>query len=238
MTEVEKKEQVKPLRPRKEDISDDMIHAAHTNIMVDTHKHDSFPIEFTTQPRSKCIKFCGCCAAIFLILVTILLVLMFTAFHVKDPILNLNLVDIEGVDVLNRTANFRPGLNLTIVAGVSIKNPNVASLKFSNTTMSVYYDGYVIGEARTPEGRARARKTVRINVTVDVMVDEVVKVPRFVSDLGVGMLPISMYMVIDGKVKIMDVIKRSVVVRMNCTMNVNVNSQMIQDWNCRRRVSL
>ncbi|KAI3468675.1 hypothetical protein Pfo_025338 [Paulownia fortunei] len=221
---AEKKEQVKPLAP-----------AAHP---IDIDEHHAFPVEFTTRPYQKCIKCCGCSAAILLILVMIVLTLMLTVFRVKDPFMTMNSVKIDGLDIFNSSTISPQGLNLTVVADVSIKNPNVASFKFDSTTTNVYYNGSVVGEVRTPSGQARARRTLRMNVSVDVMVDEILEVARFKSDLVAGILPLSTYTRISGKVKITDVIRRSVVVKMNCTMNVNISSQAIQDRNCRRRISL
>lgn len=220
----EKKEQVKPLAPA----------AHHINI----EDSDAFSVEYMGGHHRKLIKFCGCSVAILLIIVTVILVLMFTVFHVKDPILKMSSVSIQGVDKLNSSTNLGPGLNVTVKADVSIKNPNVASFKFDNTTTYVYYGGSVIGETRTPAGEARARKTLRMNVSIELMVDKIREVGRLKRDLDTGLLPISSYTRISGKVKITRAIKRGVVVKLNCTMNVNISSQGIQDRNCRRRVSL
>ncbi|KAI3453766.1 hypothetical protein Pfo_010429 [Paulownia fortunei] len=217
----EKKEQAKPLAP-----------AAHR---IDVEETDAFSVEFMAGHHRKCIKCCGCSVAILLIIAMVILVLMFTVFRVKDPILKLNSVNIQGLD---RSMDFGPGLNLTVEADVSIKNPNVASFKFSNTTTNVYYDGSIIGETKTPSGEAKARRTLRMNLSIKLRMDKILKVGRLRSDLGKGLLPISSYTRISGKVKITHVIKRSVVVKMNCTMNVNISSHGIQDQNCRRRVSL
>ncbi|KAK4435415.1 hypothetical protein Salat_0704900 [Sesamum alatum] len=223
---AEKKEQVKPLAP-----------AAHR---INIHDEEAaVPLEFATGRHGKCIKCCGCSAAVLLILATMIIILMFTILRVKDPVLEMNSVKIDGLSLLYRNAaGFHPGLNLTFAADVSIKNPNVASFKFDNTTTFVYYDGAVVGEVKSPGGQARARRTLGMNVTIDVAVDKVLEVGRFKSDFDAGIFPLSTYTRISGKVRITDMIKRSVVVKMNCTMNVNMSSQGVQDRICRRRVSL
>ncbi|KAL0312530.1 UNVERIFIED_CONTAM: hypothetical protein Sradi_5652300 [Sesamum radiatum] len=224
---ADKKEQVKPLAP-----------AAYRITIHDDHA-GTVPLEFATRRHRKCIRCCGCSAAVLLILAVMIIILMFTVFRVKDPVLKMNSVKIDGLSLLHsNTAGFQPGLNLTFVADVSIKNPNVASFKFDNTTTFVYYDGTVVGEVKSPAGQARARRTLRMNVTIDVAVEKVVGVGRFKSDFDAGIFPVSTYTRISGRVRITDMIKRSVVVKMNCTMNVNTSSQGVQDRNCRRRVSL
>lgn len=104
--------------------------------------------------QSKCIKCRGCITAVFVIQTVIILVLVFTVFPVKDSRSKMDSAKIEGLDLASR-ANFRPGANLTVVASVPIKNPNMASFKFKNVTTNLYCNGIVIGEARTPQGIAR-----------------------------------------------------------------------------------
>ncbi|KAL2544261.1 Late embryogenesis abundant (LEA) hydroxyproline-rich glycoprotein family [Forsythia ovata] len=169
---AEKKEQVKPLAP-----------AAH-RIKID--EDEDISMEFRNNHHRKCLTCCGCTTAIFLIQVMIILVLVFTVFRVKDPVIKMNNVKIQGLDVLTRTNNLQFEVNLTVEADVSVKNPNVASFKFSNTTTSLYYDGHVIGEARIPAGQARARRTLDMNVSIDVMVDKLLVLPRLRSDLASG----------------------------------------------------
>ncbi|CAI9755479.1 unnamed protein product [Fraxinus pennsylvanica] len=182
---AEKREQVKPLAP------------AALQIKIDGDEDIS--TEVRHHHHRKCLKCCGCITAIFLILVMIILVLVFTVFRVKDPVIKMNSVKIQGFDALLRTNNPRPAINLTVEADVSVKNPNVASFKFSNATTSLYYDGGVIGEARIPASQAKARRTLDLNVSIDVMVDKILLVPRIGSDLASGTLPISSYTKISGK---------------------------------------
>ncbi|CAA2992414.1 uncharacterized protein LOC111388003 [Olea europaea var. sylvestris] len=221
---AEKREQAKPLAP------------ASVEIKMD--ENEDISTVFRRHHHRKCLTCCGCITAIFLILVMIILILVFTVFRVKDPVIKMNSVTIQGVGALLRMNNPRPGINLTVEADVSVKNPNVASFKFSNATTSLYYDSSVIGEAQIPAGQAKARRTLDMNVSIDVMVDKILAVPRLRSDLNSGTLPISSYTKISGKVKIINIIKKHVVVQMNCTMTVNINSQAIEDQNCKRRISI
>ncbi|KAL3499289.1 hypothetical protein ACH5RR_038382 [Cinchona calisaya] len=221
------KEQVKPLAPASQRIQ-----------IEEEDDHDqAFPMEIKKYNHNNYIKCCGCFTAIILIKAMIILVLVFTVFRVKDPMIKMNYIEIEGLDVVIR-ANFRPVTNVTLSADISVKNSNVASFKFSNATTTLFYGGIIIGEAKTPPGRARARRTLRMNVTICVMVDQMLDVPRLGSDLRVGVLPMSSYTKISGKVKILNVIKKNVVVRMNCTMTVDMQRQSIQDQDCKHHVSL
>lgn len=220
----DKKEQVKPLAP-----------AAHH---LDIEDPDAFSTKLTAaSPHRKCIKGCGCSAAIFVIISTVIIILMFTVFRVKDPSLKISSVNIQGVD-MNASQAFGPGLKLVVRVDLAIKNPNVSSFKFTNTTTDLYYNGSVIGERNSLPGQVEARRTFRTNVVIEIMVDKILERPRFKNDTVVGLLPISSHTRISGKIKVTSVIKRSVVVKMNCTMNLNISSWGIQDRKCFRRVSL
>lgn len=221
----EKKEQVKPLAP-----------AAHRVDIDDYDRSNAFPDELGPQlcrRRQRCIKLCGCSAAILLIALTVVLVLMFTVLHVKIPSLKMNSATVEGANELSATSGSGPGRNLTFGFGLEVKNPNVASYRFGNVATFLYYGGSLVGVAEGPAGEARARKRVRVDVRVVVMVDKIVEVERLKGDLSVGILSISSYMKVSGKVKITQVIKKNLVVaKLNCTMNLIVRTQGIQDLDC------
>ncbi|CAL5360139.1 unnamed protein product [Camellia sinensis] len=215
MTEME---QIKPLAP-----------SSHRIIFEDDH---AISTELKKHRSLKFIKCCGCIVALVLILSVTLLVLIFTVLKVKEPEMKMNSMMVQGLDRVN------PTTNLTVIVDVSVKNPNVASFKFTNSTTSIYYGGMVVGEGRNPPGIAKARRTLRMNVTIDVILEKVVGVERFSSDWSSRTLLMSSYTMVDGRVKIIGVFKKHVVVKMNCTMTVNITSRGIQDQNCKHSVLL
>ncbi|KAK4363831.1 hypothetical protein RND71_019072 [Anisodus tanguticus] len=85
-----------------------------------------------------------------------------------------------------------------------------------------------------PLGSARAR---RISVNVTVMTEKLVGIPRLTSDLVAGELLVSMSTNINGKVNL-GVIKKSVSIRMNCSMIVDLQRQDVKDMDCEKKVSL
>ncbi|KAL3655645.1 hypothetical protein CASFOL_000041 [Castilleja foliolosa] len=146
--------------------------------------------------------------------------LIFTVFKVKDPVIQMNSVAVALLDLVSGTTTPWPGSNMTLDADFSVKNPNYESFRYQNTTTTIYYCGVLIGEARGPPGRARARtrQTMRVNVTVDVMTDRVISQPRLGSDISSELLTMSSYTVVDGRVKIL-MIRKHVTVRINMTVN-------------------
>ncbi|MBA0826606.1 hypothetical protein Goarm_011437, partial [Gossypium armourianum] len=141
------------------------------------------------------------------------------------------------LELINGTTP-KPGSNISVTADVSVKNPNVASFKYRNTTTTLYYYGKVVGDARGPPGRAKARRTVRMNITIDIIVDRVLASPNLVTDVRSGTLTMVSYSRVGGRINILNIIKRHVTVKMNCSMTVNIFSQAIQQQKCKRQVDV
>ncbi|XP_024019057.1 uncharacterized protein LOC21405282 [Morus notabilis] len=183
----------------------------------------------------KLIKYCGCLAAFVLILAVAIIILIFTVFKIKEPVIKMNGITVSNLALVNNRTSEG---NMSLTADVSVKNPNAASFRYSNTTTALYYDGKMIGEARGPPGQARARRTKRMNITVDIIMDQVMTSPNLLGDVGSGLVEMSSYSRIPGRVKILNVIKRHVVVKMNCTFTVNITSKSIVEQKCKRKVKL
>ena len=219
------KEQVRPLAPQS-------IHAVS----------DGDDVASTLQKRKnlrrrKLLKCCGFAAAILVLVAIVIIILAFTVFRVKEPIIKMNGIFVTHLDLLNGKTP-KPGTNVSLTADVSVKNPNVASFVYSNTTTSLLFHGAVVGEARGPPGRSAARRTVRMNISVDIITDRVLDSPNLLGDIGSGLLRMSSYSRVPGRVNILGLVKRHVVVKLNCTMALNISSQAIQEQKCKRKVDL
>ncbi|XP_071700303.1 late embryogenesis abundant protein At1g64065-like [Rutidosis leptorrhynchoides] len=171
-----------------------------------------------------------------IIIAVILLVLGFTIFHVKNPKIKMNSVTIKGLDQLNSTSQMMT--NLTVVADVSLKNTNVAAFKFDKSNSSLVYRDTLIGVGNVPPGVAKARRTIRMNVTFDVMVVGVARNKMFLNDVATGILEVNSSTKINGRVKIMNIIKRHVTLSLNCSIAVNVTSWGIVNQDCKRHASI
>nr|KJB24640.1 hypothetical protein B456_004G155000 [Gossypium raimondii] len=202
------RDQAKPLAPVSDlPSSDDGEAALHLN-----------------QVRCKKIVKClGSVAALAIILAVVIIILIFTVFRVKDPIINMNGVAVMRLELINGTIP-KPGSNISVIADVS----------YRNTTTTLYYYGKVVGDARGPPGCAKARRTVRMNITIDIIVDRILACPNLVTDVRSGTLTMVSYSRVGGRINILNIIKRHVTVKMNCSMTVNIFSQGIQQQKCKR----
>ncbi|CAK7348807.1 unnamed protein product [Dovyalis caffra] len=212
------REQVRPLAPAADRQSSD---------------EEGAPQHHKKRSR-KCVQCCVFVTSIFVILVIAIIVLRFTVFRVKDPIIKMNGVTVTQLELTNGTIP-KPGVNMSLIADVSVKNPNVASFKYENTTTTLYYHGQMVGEARNGPGHARAGRTVRMNVTVDIIPDRIMSSPDLNADLSSGLLSLTTYTRVPGRMKIV-IVERNIVVKMNCSMMLNITNQQIQTQKCKRRV--
>ncbi|MED6133337.1 hypothetical protein PIB30_027371 [Stylosanthes scabra] len=122
------------------------------------------------------------------------------------------------------------------------KSPSSKFFKkwYGNTTTTLYYHGINVGEARGPPGKAKARRTMRMNVTIDVITDKLLGNPDFMDELlgGKGVVRMDSFSRVPGQVKMLNFIKKHVVVKMNCSSNFSIFTQQMQEMDCKRKVKI
>lgn len=222
---VETSDQARPLAP-----------ASDRHVSSDDEAATT-PISIRKNRRRRCLRCCGCVGAALLVQAAVVVILIFTVFKARDPVIRLNRVTVDRMELVNGTNTPRPGSNMSLTADVSVKNPNYVGFRYPNTTTALFYRGAEIGVARGPPGNSRARRTARMNVTIEVVADRVLALPDVGSDLNSGAVTISSYSDLKGKVKIW-MIKKEARVKMNCTLTINMTSQSITQQKCKRKVKL
>ncbi|KAF7826109.1 late embryogenesis abundant protein [Senna tora] len=193
--------------------------------------------DYDNTARRRRLKCCGCVTIFLLLLIILIIILIFTVFKVKDPKIKMNGIEVTNLD-LNVNSRLQIRANMSLVADMSIKNPNAASFKFGNTTTTIYYHDTAVAEVRGPPGRAKARGTARMNVTVDVMADRLVGSSDFLREVSGGSLMMNSYSVVPGRVNVMNIVKKHVVVKMNCTITIDISTKSIKDMICKHKVKI
>lgn len=167
-----------------------------------------------------------CCGTTVVIVGVVILVLALTVFKVKDPRLTMNAVWLTAISAGpsggpgSGIARAPVAANATLTADVSIKNPNAAAFKFSQTETDVYYKGQTVSVAYAPAGRVGADRTLRMNVTVDLLADRVARAMN-----GTGLVfgqeyDLDTYTEINGRVSVLGIIKKDVEIKLNCSVVV------------------
>ncbi|KAK1356447.1 Immunoglobulin-like fold containing protein [Heracleum sosnowskyi] len=222
--------------------------------MTEEDREDSLPREShrivipneIVTPRSSikkerreriCKRCCACTCVTIVIIGLILMILCLTVFKVKKPKLKLKSVTIEGLKGLN-PFNPSPTTNLTLMADVSVKNPNIASLKIKNGTTEIYYKNVQVADSQLPPGNVKAKKTTDLNVTVDFILQNLLNVSGLVADLMAGSMPLDTKTRIKGKVDVIGIIKKTIEVKLDCNFKFVIANQTIQNQKCDTTVSL
>lgn len=167
---------------------------------------------------------CGCCGSFVVVLGFTILILAFTVFKVKDPTLTLNSLYLEDINTgfVNQNINF----NATLTADISIKNPNVASFKFDNSTTEFYYAGNIVGVGYAGDGNIKAHRTAEMNVTVDVLLDRVGKTNISGMIVEGALVNFTTFTDLKGRVDLWGIYKRDLEILLNCSLSVDVGIQM------------
>ncbi|OWM72096.1 hypothetical protein CDL15_Pgr017979 [Punica granatum] len=195
------------------------------------------PSESRSSPWSREHRTSKCCVYILLwavISAAIALVFALVVFRVETPDFRLSDVTIKN---LHYATSPVPSLNATLIANVTVKNTNFGRYKFENgTSVSVLYAGHPVGDRIVINaGRARARDTKEVNVTMEVrsswLGSDVVS-RNLSSDLNSGTLQLSTYAKLRGRVHLMEMFKRRRTAEMNCTITVDLPSEKVQNVRC------
>ncbi|KAF5478178.1 hypothetical protein F2P56_004761 [Juglans regia] len=163
----------------------------------------------------------------------IILVFALTVMRIKTPSARLRSVT---VDNLNYSASGSPFFSMTLNAEIAVKNKNFGHFKFDHSTANVSYNGNaVVGYGDIIKGRAKARKTKKMTVTIDVTSINTgvsVDTAKLSNELNSGNVTLTSLARLRGKVTLMKVMKKKKTAEMNCTMTVDLKSKAVHILDC------
>ncbi|KAI3458080.1 hypothetical protein Pfo_014743 [Paulownia fortunei] len=182
-----------------------------------------------TKPRTPTNpKKCLALIIVGIILQTlIILVFVLTFMRIRNPKVRFRSVTVEKLTVNSTNSPF---FSVTLNARVTVKNSNFGHFKFPESAISILYRGNPVGNAVIPGARAGARSTKKLNVTVDA---ESKKDPFLGSDLNSGTITLSSHATLKGKIHLFSVIKKKKTATMNCTMDVNTRTRVVENLQCK-----
>ncbi|GMH10068.1 hypothetical protein Nepgr_011909 [Nepenthes gracilis] len=180
---------------------------------------------------------CLITAAAIIALVIALVIIGVTVFRARRPVTTVNSVSLENFHLSLNVLQISAQINVTLLAGISVKNPNKVGMKYTNSSAIVQYRGIVVGEAPIPAGSISAGETLPMNITIDIMADRLLTNSKFYTDVFNGTLPISTYTRISGKVKIL-LFKIHVVSYTTCNLTISISDRKISDYDCTYKTKL
>ncbi|PON97740.1 Immunoglobulin-like fold containing protein [Trema orientale] len=164
------------------------------------------------------------------VLSILLLVFALIVLRPKSPAVKLRSISVKS---LRYATSPWPDINATLVAEVSIENPNFGPYRFENSSARFLYGGQKIGERRFGKGRVGAKGTGRLSLTMEVRSSRLPEgANELSSDLNSGVFKMSSYARISGKVRLIKIIQTRKTSEMRCNMTLVLKTKKIRDWRC------
>ncbi|XP_022733169.1 late embryogenesis abundant protein At1g64065-like [Durio zibethinus] len=178
------------------------------------------------EKSSKCLVYV---LAIMVIQGAVLLIFASVVLRARTPDFEIRSVTVRTLKFGNSPA---PSFNFTLLTEVTVGNTNFGDFRFENTTGSVSCGSIVVGDVKIPTGRAQARATERLNVSVDVSSLRISDMKSLSTNISSGFLELNSNVKLSGKVNILNIMKRRRYPEMNCFMTLNLTGQTIQNLTC------
>ncbi|VVB11922.1 unnamed protein product [Arabis nemorensis] len=203
------------------------------------HHHDQTK---HVHSRTKLVLCCGFIAALALLIAVTFIVLSLTVCHLRNPKLTVDSISfVQPLEFVNGQVN--SNRNATVSVMISIRNPNWASFRMIDATVTNYYGQLVVagGSVRRNETfpqKVRAKRTVKMNLTAEIVTTKLLEsVPGLMEDLNGKGLDMRSSVAVSGKVKIMKIFKKSVYLKTDCSMKMMSNSSKITflDMKCKKQ---
>ncbi|XVF13051.1 hypothetical protein REPUB_Repub08aG0174400 [Reevesia pubescens] len=179
------------------------------------------------EKNSKCLVYI---LAIMVIQGAVLLIFASIVLRARTPDFEIGSVTFRNLKYGGNSS--LPSFNFTLVTEITVENSNFGDFRFENTTGSVWCGSVAVGEMKIPTGRAQARATERLNVSVDVSSARMSDTKNLSSNISSGLLELNIHAKLSGKVNILNIMKRRRHPELNCFMTLNLTGHSIQGLTC------
>lgn len=199
------------------------------------------PILQASKPFYKRHRKWTCCAGCFiltLLALVIAIIVVVTAFKVRDPTIRVNNATLQNLTFTVQFPSFTPDVNLTIRLNVSVHNPNQASFVYTNSSSLLYYHGLDVGEAPIPAGSIGADGDENIGLTLTILAGEFLRSSQLVTDFTNNQIPLHSVTTVSGRVKAFSVYKHHASSTATCDLIVFIANSTLSNFNCQYQVKL
>ncbi|KAL4332126.1 hypothetical protein GQ457_07G008340 [Hibiscus cannabinus] len=180
------------------------------------------------EKSSKCLVYM---LAIMVILGSVLLVFATIFLRPRTPRFDIGSVTVRNLKYENNSSS--PSFNFTLVTQVIVENTNFfGDFRFENSNGIVGFGSQVVGQMKIPKGRTQARATERMNVSIDVSSLGLSDTKKLSSSISSGLLGLNNYVMLSGKVNILNIVRRRRNPDLTCFMTLNFTGKAIQDLKC------
>ncbi|PQM38851.1 late embryogenesis abundant protein [Prunus yedoensis var. nudiflora] len=187
------------------------------------------PAELKRKKRMRCLFYVTIFAVFQVIVIT---VFALTVMKIKSPKFRVRSASFSDFEVGNGT---NPSFNLDMDVKFGVKNTNFGHFKYEDGIVEFEYRGTRIGQVNVYEARARARSTRKVADSLELTSSglSAKSQSQLASDISSGIIPITSASKLDGKINLMKVIKKKKSAHMNCTMEIVLATQSVQNIVCK-----
>lgn len=186
------------------------------------------PEELRHKKHMRCLLYVAVFAVFQVVVIT---VFALTVMKIKSPKFRLRTASITGFQVGTASS---PSFNLEMDAHFGVKNKNFGRFNYEDGIVMFLYRGVIIGQTNVEEARVRARSTRKVDVTsVDLTSNGLPANSQLGSDISSGIIPITTSSKLDGKIRLMKVIKKKKSAQMNCSMEIVLATKSVQNIVCK-----
>ncbi|RXI08342.1 hypothetical protein DVH24_022486 [Malus domestica] len=181
------------------------------------------------RKRNRCLL---CIAAGIIVQTVIIVLFVVFVLRVKTPKVRLDSVAIDSNTLVINSSSSSPSFKVQFTTVVAVKNNNFGHYKFESSKATFSYEGTEVGEGTIDKEKAKAKKTKRIDVLVSLSSNKISSHSQLSSDLSSGNLTFTAYAKLDGKVHLLNIIKKKKSADMNCTVNLDTKAKTVHVLTC------
>ena len=186
-----------------------------------------FPVRKEPKRRSKYLVYT---LAGFVTLLAVCLAFASTVLKVRNP--KLEMISAKVMHISYSTSP-SASFNVTMIASLTIMNPNFGRFNYDNSTVNVLYGVISVGARETVGARVEARETKEIDVMVNMRSSKkLLASGNLTNDIHSGTVKLRSYAKLSGTVQLLKIVKKRKTIVMACIMNLNLTSHSIHHVQC------
>lgn len=168
---------------------------------------------------------------VYILIAVVLLSIAFLIFglvvlRIKPPSLRLSNVVVQG---LRYNAS---SLNMTVIADLTLHNTNFGRFDFRGGSVALLYGNATFGAASIHGGRVGGRERGRIGAAVEVSGGPSENYMNISRDIELNLVRLTTVAELRGEIRVMKIVNRHRTASMNCSMDVNLRGQQVQNLSC------
>ncbi|CAN4081471.1 unnamed protein product [Withania somnifera] len=153
--------------------------------------------------------------------------------------MTLDSIALQDLNMSIDAARLKVLVNITMNGTLSIKNPNRVSFQYEDINPYIEYGGEEVGDGHIPAGKIGEQTTTTMNFQLIIMTDRLSSNPNLFSDVvEKGMLQLTVYVKLRGKVKLNLLFKVKVKVSSKCDLSLDIRTSTVADQSCHSKIKL